>query len=262
MKLGVIGFGNMASSIIIGNKDKFTENNLNLFILDKFMEIEADKELKYNKVKSNIEVVKQSDIILLGVKPQNLEEILNEIASYLDNKVIISILAGIEQKYLETRLISSKIIRVFPNLACKVKKSTTLINSENKLNEEEYNFVKDLFKNVGEIILMKEDLFPVAGSLSSCTPAYLAIFVEALADAAVLKGLPRKDSYSIAIDTLIGSLQYLKETKILPAELKDRVCSPAGTTIEGIKALERNNFRNTTMEAIIASTDKTLQMKK
>lgn len=262
MKLGVLGFGNMASSIIIGNKDKFDSENLNLYILDKNFEKEAKSKLNYNECESNLEVVKNSDIILLGLKPQYLLDVLEEIKSEAKNKAFIWIGVGFTQNDLQKILPDSRILRVMPNLACKVQKSITIISKVNNLYENELTFAKNLFDSVGSTIVLDEKLIPVAGTVSGCTPAFLAMFVESLVDGAVLKGLAREDATYIAIEALIGSLEYIKQLNILPADLKGRVCSPGGTTISGVNALEKNNFRYATMQSIIEAVEKTENMTK
>lgn len=262
MNLGIIGFGNMASSIVIGNKEKFNKENLSLYILDENFKKEAATLLAYKNCESNIEVVKNSDIILLAVKPQYMFEVLKEIKPYAKDKAFISIAAGLKQEKIQAVLSESRVLRVLPNLACKVKKSITIFTEKNNLKNEELHFAKNLFENVGTIVTLKEELMSVGGSLGGCTPAFLAIFVESLIDGAVVKGLPRNEATKIAIESLLGSLEYLKELDILPADLKGRVCSPGGTTIAGVAALEENNFRYATMQSIIAATERTDELDK
>ena len=144
-------------------------------------------------------------------------------------------------------------LTIMPNTPAKVLEGTTLFEKDNTLTAEELNYVQTMFESIGEVYLIENYQMVAGGALSGCGPAFVYMFIEALADGAVLNGLPRDLAYKLASQTVLGSAKMVKETQLHPGILKDQVCSPGGITIQGVKALEENNFRNAVMEAIDCS---------
>ena len=137
-----------------------------------------------------------------------------------------------------------------PNTPAKVLEGTTLFEKDNTLTAEELNYVQTMFESIGEVYLIENYQMVAGGALSGCGPAFVYMFIEALADGAVLNGLPRDLAYKLASQTVLGSAKMVQETNAHPGLLKDQVCSPGGITIKGVKALEENGFRNAVIEAI------------
>lgn len=142
------------------------------------------------------------------------------------------------------------IITIMPNTPAKIFKGVTLFERENTLTQEEFDFAYQMFESIGEVYVIDNKQMIAGGALSGCGPAFVYMFIEALADGAVLNGLPRDLAYKLASQTVLGSAKMVQETNAHPGLLKDQVCSPGGITIKGVKALEENGFRNAVIEAI------------
>ena len=167
--------------------------------------------------------------------------------------MIVSIVAGYGNDKYEELLPGTHHLTIMPNTPAKVLEGTTLFEKDNTLTAEELNYVQTMFESIGEVYLIENYQMVAGGALSGCGPAFVYMFIEALADGAVLNGLPRDLAYKLASQTVLGSAKMVKETQLHPGILKDQVCSPGGITIQGVKALEENNFRNAVMEAIEVS---------
>ena len=256
MKLGVIGFGNMGSAITKGfiSKQVMDINDIAVFdTYDKTREKAEDEGFAVYKDEKDL--IKHSDAVLIAVKPIHAEELLKNIAKELNNKLIISIVAGLESATIKSWIGSDKrVLRIMPNTPAIVGEGVFALESDSNALDEEKKTVEDMFSAIGLVEWVEERLFPVVTGLSGGGPAYVAMFIEALADAGVLHGLKRDVAIKMAAKTVLGSATQLLETGIHPAVLKDMVCSPAGTTIEGVKALEDYSFRAGVIEAISAAT--------
>lgn len=186
----------------------------------------------------------------MGVKPNVVESVISKIKSVIDQQVIVSIVAGYGNDKYEELLPGTHHLTIMPNTPAKVLEGTTLFEKDNTLTAEELNYVQTMFESIGEVYLIENYQMVAGGALSGCGPAFVYMFIEALADGAVLNGLPRNLAYKLASQTVLGSAKMVKEMQLHPGILKDQVCSPGGITIQGVKALEENNFRNAVMEAI------------
>ena len=256
MKLGVIGFGNMGSAIAKGFVSKKAMDIKDIGAFDTYKKtMEKAKEDGFNVYNDESDLVKNSDAILVAVKPIHAKELFEKIAKNLKDKLIISIVAGLESSSIKSWIGSDKrVLRIMPNTPAIVGKGVFALDSDSNALDEEKKTVEDLFFAIGLVEWVEERLFPVVTGLSGGGPAYVAMFIEALADAGVLHGLKRDVAIKMAAKTVLGSATQLLETGIHPAVLKDMVCSPAGTTIEGVKALEDYSFRAGVIEAISAAT--------
>ena len=156
----------------------------------------------------------------------------------------------------------SKVIRTMPNTPALVGEGITLISHDENIDKEDLETVKSLFNCVGKTEILDERLMCEVTALTSSSPAYVYMFIEAMADAAVLSGLPRNLSYKLAAQAMLGSAKMVLETGKHPGELKDQVCSPAGTTIEAVKVLEKNRFRYTVIEAMNECTKRAKEINK
>ncbi len=261
-KIGFIGVGNMGSAILCGAvcKAGFNEKDIyahSLAFSDKV------KELNIN-VTNLQDLVNKSDYIILCVKPNGFEALLHEIKSadgYAD-KVYVSIAAGITIDYIRGILGDVKVIRTMPNLALQAGAGMTVIATGAGVTEDELAFAERIFSGAGKTLRVPEKLIDPCTAVSGSGPAYVFMFIEAMADAAVKHGIPRADAYILASQTIMGSALMQQDTGIHPAVLKDMVCSPGGTTIEAVAKLEEAGFRNAVISAIDACADKAQKMNK
>ncbi|MBC2397841.1 pyrroline-5-carboxylate reductase [Clostridium tetanomorphum] len=264
--IGFIGCGNMAQAMITGVVSSKIVFPVNVFVSDKDDEKLKHMEEKFNVniLKSNKEVAKNSDIIILAVKPNKYKEVIEEIKDYVKENVITVIIgAGITIEYVEKAFEKKvKVIRTMPNTPALVGEGMSAICYNELIEEEDLKGVVDIFKSFGKVEIIQENLMEVIPAVSGSSPAYVYMFIEALADGAVLDGVPRDKAYKMAAQSVLGAAKMILETGEHPGVLKDRVCSPAGTTIEAVYSLEKNNFRGTVMEAMRKCTDKTREMSK
>jgi pyrroline-5-carboxylate reductase len=194
-----------------------------------------------------------SEAVILAVKPQILDRVIAGLAGGQDKPLIISVLAGTPISRLEFGFPDHPIIRAMPNTPATVGAGMTAL-APNKLVEAYHlSLAKSIFAAVGQVVEVPESLMDGVTGLSGSGPAYVALLVEALADGGVASGLPRSIAAKLALQTVLGTAQYLQETGIHPAELKDRVTSPGGTTIAGVTVLEKMGFRAALIEAVRAA---------
>ena len=277
MKLGFIGCGNMASAIIGGILEKEIVSRGDITASTKSQESAAKIKEKLGIACStdNRETAKISDVVFLAVKPQFLEEVIAEIKDVLGKeKVIISIAAGKTMSWLEERIGEDrKIIRTMPNTpalvgegitgVCKnalVGEGVTGVCPDNLVSHEELENVLTLLKSFGQADIVTESILDIVGAVSGSSPAFVFMFIEAMADGAVAEGMPRKKAYEFAAQAVLGSAKMVLETGMHPGELKDMVCSPAGTTIEGVGVLEKKGMRSAVTECIRACVKKTREL--
>lgn len=263
-KIGFIGIGNMGSSILKGIIHSGTAQPEDIFIFDADMEKAAAlaNETGVVAAASNSDLVKQSDYIVLAVKPVFVGQVMDEIkGSFSADKVLVSIAVGVTSDTLRSYLAKdSKIVRTMPNLPLMVGEGMTLICFDNNISYEDKSFVKKLFEGSGRTEELEERLMSQVTALTGSSPAYVFIMIEAMADGAVAQGIPRKLAYKLAAQAVLGSAKMVLETGLHPAELKDQVCSPAGTTIEAVKALENSGFRYSIIGAMNECTARALEI--
>ena len=212
------------------------------------------------EVCDNRTAAREADVLFLGVKPQMLEGMLDGIRDVLqartDRFVIVSMVAGKELDKLDKLLGGLPVIRVMPNIPVSVGAGFTMMALSDKVTGEEKDFVRTLLAASGTVQEMDEAMMDAANGVTGCGPAFAAMFVEALSDGAVAIGVPRKDAIRYAAQMLIGTGELLLQTGEHPGALKDRVCSPGGSTIQGVRKLEECGFRAAVMNAVIAAWEK------
>ncbi len=248
--IGFIGAGNMGGAIIDGivRSKKYASECICVCEKNVSEEIAAlGVELCDLK-----ETVEKSDYIILAVKPNIIPEILEEIkeSCSVSGKVFVSIAAGVKISSVEAVLGKCKIVRVMPNICLKAGEGMTVISPSGEVVDSELCKVEEVFSCCGKTAIVKENLIDACTAISGSGPAYVFMFAEALADAAVKQGIDRKTAYLLANQTLLGSAALCMESGMHPAELKDMVCSPGGTTIEAVEALERGGLRACVMDAV------------
>jgi pyrroline-5-carboxylate reductase len=174
-----------------------------------------------------------------------------------ENKVIVSIAAGKTINWMASEFEKpTKIIRVMPNTPALVGEGCSAVCRNDLVSDSDFHFVIELLESFGKAYTVPETLMDVVVGVSGSSPAYVFLFIEAMADAAVAGGMPRKQAYEFAAQSVLGSAKMVLETGKHPGELKDMVCSPAGTTIEAVRVLEEEGFRGTVMDAVTACIDK------
>jgi pyrroline-5-carboxylate reductase len=205
------------------------------------------------------------EVVFLAVKPQVFSAIAQEIFPYIDggrSPLVVSILAGVPLSQLEAAFRGLPVIRAMPNTPATIGAGVTAICAGGYTKSNHLDKARQLFSAVGEVVEVPESLMDAVTGLSGSGPAYVAIMVEALADGGVAAGLPRTVAQKLALQTVLGTAQLLNETKIYPAELKDRVTSPGGTTIAGVAELEKNGFRSALIQAVKAATNRSQELGK
>lgn len=201
--------------------------------------------------------------VLLAIKPQALETVTTELASITPNRyppLIISILAGVPLKRLEEVFPDLGVIRAMPNTPATVGAGITALAAGKKVQPHHLAIAKSIFTAVGEVVEVSESLMDGVTGLSGSGPAYVAMMIEALADGGVAAGLPRAIASQLALQTVLGTAQLLHTTPLHPAQLKDRVTSPGGTTIAGVAQLEKSGFRSAVIEAVKAAYQRSQEL--
>ncbi len=265
MKLGFIGLGNMASAMIGGMLKEQVVITSDIIGKARTRITEEKIKSKFNIEigASNVEVAAQSDILFLAVKPIFFPEIIEEIkAAVRPGTLVVSIAAGRTLSYLKEAFgrEDCKYIRCMPNTPALVLEGCTGVCADENVTEEELNRILALLNAFGKAGVVPERLMDVVVGVSGSAPAYVFMFIEAMADEAVAEGMPRKQAYEFAAQAVLGSAKMVLETGSHPGELKELVCSPGGTTIQAVKVLEEMGLRAAVMDAMEACIEKSRQL--
>lgn len=218
--------------------------------------LQTAQQLGVQTMKSNPEAVQKSDIILLAVKPQVMDEVLGEISPHIDPKrhTVISIAAGIPIARMEEALPQgAPVVRVMPNTPAQVLEGASAVALGSHAGEQHREIAHAIFGASGLVVDVPEKLIDAVTALSGSGPAYVFVFIEALADAGVNLGLPRTVALKLTAQTLLGAAKMVLETGKHPGELKDMVTSPGGTTIAGLSVLESRAFRGAVIDAVASA---------
>ena len=250
--IGFIGGGNMAGALIKG----MTEKGMKDIIVSEPRE-ERRKELQQlygtKTVTSNKELVASCDIIILAVKPQNMEAVLGEIAGDVtEEKVVVSIAAGITLPYLQSKLKTELIIRVMPNTPALVQEGMSAMSLCGCFYGKELDMVKSILMSVGKVLVLPERQMNAVTALSGSGPGFIALFAEALIEAGVKLGLARADATELAVQTMLGTGKLL-DTGMSPENLRTMVTSPGGTTAAGLKVFGERDLMGIVAEALKAA---------
>ena len=258
-KIGFIGMGNMGFAILQGLLKLYRpEDRLFTDVNQERMET-VKKQTGVDFVESNAECANQSRIVVLAVKPQYYDAVLKNIKyAVKPEQIVISIAPGITIDSLVKKLGDGKrIVRAMPNTPALLGEGMTGVTYDRGLfTEEEEQEIRAFFQSFGRMEYVEERLMSAVVCASGSSPAYVYMFIEALADSAVRYGLPRDKAYEFAAQTVKGAAEMVLQTGKHPGELKDMVCSPAGTTIAGVAALEEYGFRNAVLKANEACYEK------
>ena len=260
MKLGFIGCGNMANAMMSGiikngifQADEIITSDLNSTALER-----AKRELQVITAADNKEVTQKAEIVVLAVKPQFYQDVIQEISGTVKpEQLILTIAPGKTLSWLsETFGKPVKIVRTMPNTPAMVGEGITAACANELVSAREMDEACRILRGFGLAEVVPERLMDVVVSVSGSSPAYVFLFIEAMADAAVADGMPRQQAYEFAAQAVLGSAKMVLETGKHPGELNDMVCSPAGTTIEAVRVLEERGFRSSVIEAMKACTEK------
>ena len=260
MKLGFIGCGNMAQAMMKGIISKGTYEAKDIYVSDHLAQAleKAKNELGVNTLETNEMVAKEADIVIFAVKPFHFEAAVKEMGGALrKDQLIISIAAGITIDKMETLFgKDAHIVRSMPNTPALVLEGAAGVCRNRQVTDDELQKAVDIFESFGIASVVDESMIDTIVGVSGSSPAYVFLFIEAMADAAVADGMPRKMAYDMAAQAVLGSAKMVLETGKHPGELKDMVCSPKGTTIDAVRVLEEKGFRGVVMDAQMACVKK------
>lgn len=264
-QIGFIGGGAMAEALIRGiiqsnlvQPDKITVSDVSGTRLEYL-----SNSLSVNVDTNNIAVAEKADILFLCIKPQVIHSVLETISSVISApQVVVSIAAGICIETLEHYLPGVAIVRVMPNTPVSVGEGMAAISLGSKATAETGELISPIFSSSGRAIVVAETAMDAVTGLSGSGPGYAFVLIDALADAGVRVGLPRQSAITLAAQTLLGAAKMVLETGEHPAKLRDMVTSPGGTTIAGIHVLEQKGVRAAVIDAVIAATNRSIEMGK
>lgn len=264
-KIGFIGSGAMAEALISGIITAGLIKPNQMIVSDI-----SQKRLDYMQEKFGIdttlrieEVVKESQILFLTVKPQVIPAVLSAIAPLLSPAtLVVSVAAGITIQVLQNKMPQVPIVRVMPNTPVSVGEGMSVIALGEYAGEQHGEIVFTIFSSVGRTIIMDESAMDAVTGLSGSGPGYAFVLIDALADAGVRVGLSRQNSLMMAAQTLLGAAKMVLETGEHPAKLRDMVTSPGGTTIAGIHVLEQQGVRAALIDAVLAAAQRSQEMGK
>lgn len=251
----------MASAIICGIIDNEAVKAEEVNVFDVYAPATDSIKAKYNinVFGSEEEIVKNSDTVVLAVKPNVLSSVLKKIDGALSDKdtLIISIAAGKSTEFIANELThDNRIIRVMPNINAKVSEAICAYTANAKANDDDKKLTEKIFSAVGKIIYLEENYFPLFGVLGGCTPALAYMFIDELARAGVKNGMKKDVALKISAQAVLGSAKMILESDEHPYELIDKVCSPGGTTIEAVTSLQESGFNSAIHKAVDKAVEK------
>ncbi len=267
-QIAIIGFGNIAKAIITPLLDKKLINPENVYCV-------VNSEKSYQNInkhyKHSINIYKSSSkaskiiwdcpIKLLSVKPQHLKDIVEVENIKINNKLLVSILAGVSIDRLTQKFPDHKCVRVVTNIPITVGNGLTGIAWGGDLNQDQKEFTKKLFENTSRIYEFTEDYLDIFLALTSSGPAIIALIIEALSDGGLSGGLPKKLSEELVMEMILGTITLIKQNKLTTSELKNLVTSPGGTTISALRVLEKKSIRSALIESIVSASNRSKEFR-
>jgi pyrroline-5-carboxylate reductase len=262
--LGFLGAGNMAGALIKG----LLHGNVLPAAQIAASDVKAERLDRLSKqhgirtMTDNHALVRESDVLVLAVKPQVIDRVLTEIgADVRPDQLLVSVAAGVPIEALESRLpAGSRVVRAMPNTPATVQAGATAISGGAHAREDDLRIARELFEAVGRVVVLEEAQLDAVTGLSGSGPAYLMLIIEALADGGVKVGLHRDTALLLAAQTVFGSAKLLLETGEHPGRLKDMVTSPGGTAIAGLHTLESGALRKTLIDAVEVATKRAAEL--
>jgi pyrroline-5-carboxylate reductase len=262
--IGFVGAGNMAGALIDGLLHSGLVEPSRLIASDVRQErLQELREKSHIQTTSdNHHLIRESQVIVLSVKPQVLDRVLKAVATDMQpDTLVISIAAGVSINSIESRLPpGARVVRTMPNTPAIVLAGATAISAGTHATEADLAISCQLFEAVGRVTVLEENLLDAVTGLSGSGPAYIMVMIEAMADGGVKMGLHRQTALMLAAQTVFGAAKLLLETKAHPGQIKDMVASPAGTTIAGLHTLEGGGVRKTLIDAVEAATKRSIEL--
>ena len=258
-RLGFIGMGNMAQALALGFIRSGSIEKENVFAYaphqDKLKKNAA--AIGFTPLGSLAELAGACDTLVMACKPYQIEAVVAELGEKLAGKALLSIAAGWDYaRYQAVLPASTRMQFIMPNTPAMVAEGVLLFEETNSLTAEEHAAAVRLFASVGLVQELPSSLMGIGGTVTGCGPAFVDLFLEAYGDAAVKYGMKRSDAYRLISQMVLGSAKLQLQTGLHPGVLKDNVCSPAGTTIRGVAALEREGFRSACIRSVDAIMEK------
>jgi pyrroline-5-carboxylate reductase len=254
-KIGFIGFGKMGQAIAEGWLKSGNVNSNQLYASARNQERlkENTEHLRITAIASNQELVEVADIIIIAVKPYQIKEIFEPMKDLVKGKILVSSAVNVLNDEFESFLPEgTQHLSTLPNTPVAIREGIVLFEAQHTLAEQTLDLITDLFELLGQVEVIPTEQMGIAGLISGSAPAFVDIFIEALGDAAVKHGLDRQTAYKLISQMISGTGKLQLESGKHPGELKDAITSPSGTTIKGVSALEKNNFRGSLIEAVDA----------
>jgi pyrroline-5-carboxylate reductase len=263
-KLGVIGVGKIGEALISGllKNGDVAQNNIQGSVKHQESLSRVKERLPIKTNLDNKAIARESDVVILAVKPQNMDDVLREIGHELKSShLLISVAASITTEYIEKRLPSPiPVIRAMPNTPSVINAGMTALAGGQHAGKEHLEVAESIFKCVGQTVFVDESLMDSVTALSASGPAYLYVVIESLAEAGVKLGIPRDVSTLLAAQTMLGASRMVLELKAHPALLKDVVTTPAGCTIDGLMELEEGGLRVTLIKAVVKAAERAREL--
>ena len=258
-KIGFIGMGNMAKAMAIGfiRSGKVEASDMGAYAPNQEKLAKNAAEVGFRPYADIASLIDDYEVIIMACKPYQIEAVINELGDALEDKALISIAAGWDiAKYRQFITTNTRLQFIMPNTPAMVGEGVLLFEEENTLTSEEHQHIVELFRSVGLVKELPSRLMGIGGTVTGCGPAFVDLMIEAYGDAAVKYGLQRQDAYVLISQMILGSAKLQLVSGQHPGQLKDNVCSPAGTTIRGVTALEEQGFRNACIKSIDAIMNK------
>jgi pyrroline-5-carboxylate reductase len=257
--IGFIGGGNMAEAIIKGIVDRYGRE---IMVSEPRYERRAYLKKTYNikTTSNNKDVAVNCNIIILAVKPQDMDTVAAEISDLISkDKTVVSIAAGITLSYLSSRLKTPKIIRVMPNTPALIQEGMSVISMCECIHDKDMGVIRDIFMSIGRVLVLPEKYVDAVTALSGSGPAFFAYFVEAMIEGATRMGLGKEDATTLAVQTILGTARLL-DTGRSPSRLREMVTSPKGTTAAGLTVFEEKKLTEIVIAVIEAATNRAKEL--
>lgn len=253
LKIGFIGFGNMGQAIVNGwvLSEDIHPNQLYASARDQKKLALNTKKAGIHAVKTNEKLIEQVDIVILAVKPYQINEIIEPLKEELKDKIIISVAVNhLFQDFTKVLLSPTQHLSTLPNTPVAFGDGVLLFEEKHSLTDKNFKLIQSLFQLISQVEVIPTDQMAIAGIITGSAPAFVDLFIESLGDAAVKHGLNRPTAYRLISQMISGTAKLQLKTGKHPGELKDEITSPSGTTIKGIASLEKNSFRGSVIEAV------------
>lgn len=258
---GFIGAGKMGEALIKGLLNSHQPQEICFYERDAERAKKVASETGASSLSSSVEVYSSARLVFICVKPDQVLKVLEEIKEAEHDAVLVSIAAGVATSFYRS-FAPFKIVRVMPNTPALIGRGITAVAESPYVTEEEFQFVVEVFSGLGEVVVVEESKMNAVTALSGSGPAYVFRFIEALKEAGINVGLPAATAEKLAVETVIGSCELFKQSNMSTSELVEMVASPGGTTIAGLKALEKNSFKYAVYEAIEKACKRAAELEK